>query len=957
MGKQMMKLMFLFLMLLVAACGGGGGNDGVNPGDISPPLADAGANQVVTPGETVTLDASGSSDPGGKSLSFSWEQVSGTPVVLSALDAAIVTFVAPDVLESLLFKVTVSNGNASATDQVTILCQNAASILPPIADAGADQTANAGDVVTLNGSGSMDPAGSSLSYTWVQTGGQTVTIANAATAQATFTAPSLPVTGSLFFALTVDNGTDSAVDTVSVAINADPETFTPTAIAGADQTVPAGATVILDGSASIDPGGTTLTYAWAPVGETAITLTSPDSAIASFTAPAITAAEAYYFDLTVTNEYSYSHSVRVKVTVNPPPDTQAPSITSRTPTPGQTGVDRSIVLKVIFDEQLNSSTVSTDTFRLYYGVTSIPGTVSYNQEDASATFTPASTLLSTTQYTAQLTSGIKDLAGNPLPATNWSFTTSTNSAPVANAGPAQHVSWNQTVTLDGSASWDNEDSANGTPLKYSWAQVSGTIVSLNNTAAAKPTFTAPAKVETLQFLLTVTDADLNSRSATVNVTVLKKATAAVFISPNGNDNAAGSMGYPLLTIAAGINKAKLTIPKSDVYVYTGNYYSPTTISLADGVGLYGGFGLNWTRTATTPTTIYGAKKMLQALSIINQTDVEGFKISASNGTASGESSIGINVVSSSGNLRIANNLISAGKGGPGAHGIKGLAGADGWYGNSGDNGNNDTLTTNYGGSGGSSSCGAGGGKGGNGGAGAKNGGAGLKGSVDGGAGGAGGAWGNPGYHGKHGSDGAGGLSGAGGSGGSGAGSFNIALHLWEPSDGSAGLKGANGHGGGGGGGGGGQSGYLVKDGTGAGGGGGGGGGCGGTGGDRGQGGGGSFGIFLSSSQPVIINNTISTGGGGNGGNGGDPGAGGWGRYGGSGGGCSGNEVGCGGTGGTGGNGGNGGRGGGGGGGVSYGIYKANSTPTLTSNAFSIGNGGTGGLGYINGATGWKGNTN
>ena len=88
----------------------------------------------------------------------------------------------------------------------------------PIADAiGPIGTVTEGDTVSLDGTGSSDPDGDTLIYSWTQTAGLTVTLSNTASARPTFTAPAGPAT--LTFRLTVSDGqerTDS--DTVSVSV-------------------------------------------------------------------------------------------------------------------------------------------------------------------------------------------------------------------------------------------------------------------------------------------------------------------------------------------------------------------------------------------------------------------------------------------------------------------------------------------------------------------------------------------------------------------------------------------------------------------------------------------------------------------------------------------------------------------------------------------------------------------
>jgi hypothetical protein len=59
------------------------GDPSSKPTSASPPVADAGPNQTVDEGVTVTLDGSNSSDPDGDISSYQWTQIAGIPVTLS----------------------------------------------------------------------------------------------------------------------------------------------------------------------------------------------------------------------------------------------------------------------------------------------------------------------------------------------------------------------------------------------------------------------------------------------------------------------------------------------------------------------------------------------------------------------------------------------------------------------------------------------------------------------------------------------------------------------------------------------------------------------------------------------------------------------------------------------------------------------------------------------------------
>jgi len=92
---------------------------------------------------------------------------------------------------------------------------------------------------------------------------------------------------------------------------------------------------------------------------------------------------------------------------------------------GATNVPTNTKIDATFSKGMDPLTITSATFTLQQGATAIPGTVTYSGADA--VFTPASNLAQGTIYTATITTGAMDLAGNAL-ANNfvWSFTTATS---------------------------------------------------------------------------------------------------------------------------------------------------------------------------------------------------------------------------------------------------------------------------------------------------------------------------------------------------------------------------------------------------------------------------------------------------------------------------------------------------------------------------------------------------
>ena len=111
-------------------------------------------------------------------------------------------------------------------------------------------------------------------------------------------------------------------------------------------------------------------------------------------------------------------------------DRTPPTVTARAPAAGDTGVATTTNVTATFSEDVQPPTSSTFKLKVAGTSTALPATVTYDPSTMTATLQPSAALKAATKYTATLTAGIKDLAGNPLTATSWSFTTAAGSGDI-----------------------------------------------------------------------------------------------------------------------------------------------------------------------------------------------------------------------------------------------------------------------------------------------------------------------------------------------------------------------------------------------------------------------------------------------------------------------------------------------------------------------------------------------
>jgi hypothetical protein len=104
-----------------------------------------------------------------------------------------------------------------------------------------------------------------------------------------------------------------------------------------------------------------------------------------------------------------------------------PEIVLTAPLNGATNVPLNQAVSATFSEAMDPLTITTSTFQLTQGGNPVAATVAYDPVTFIATLTPTNPLTANTTYSAVVTNGAADLAGNALgsagPPNPWTFTT------------------------------------------------------------------------------------------------------------------------------------------------------------------------------------------------------------------------------------------------------------------------------------------------------------------------------------------------------------------------------------------------------------------------------------------------------------------------------------------------------------------------------------------------------
>ena len=256
------------------------------------------------------------------------------------------------------------------------------------------------------------------------------------------------------------------------------------------------------------------------------------------------------------------------------PDTTPPTVTGTINANGATGVSISTKAGATFSEAMDPLTITNLTFTLKDPAgTAVAGTMSYS--GVNAVFTPTSTLAPNTVYTATVTTGVKDLAGNAM-AANFVWSWTTGAAPDTTA---------PTVTLTNPA-----DLAVG--------------VCVNKTINA--TFSEamdPLTITTATFTLAPT---ATPAAAVTGVVTYDAATKIATFNPVANLTGTPATSYTA-TIKSGVSGAKdvagNALAADKVWAFTTNASTCTTAPVLGAAAPFGGFGGNATLTSDGVNTV------------------------------------------------------------------------------------------------------------------------------------------------------------------------------------------------------------------------------------------------------------------------------------------------------------------------------------------------------------------
>ncbi len=456
----------------------------------------------VTGGDTAYIDGHYSYDPNGDSLSFHWWTDPGAGIVFFDSTAMDVRCSTPEVNRDTTFNIylKVDDGllySPPDTFYLRVLRPNRI----PVADAGPDQTVFQGDTVRLDGTGSYDPDGDSISYHWSASGGILLTDSTGATPS--FRAPSSEIGGTRIFSfvLVVNDGRiNSAPDTVFITVQN--VNHRPVAWIDLNQIqVNEGDSAIVEGHYSYDPDGDSLSYSWRAQAGSGIRFADSTAMDPRFGAPMVARDTTFEVYLRVSDGQLFSE-----------PDTAYVHVIH------VNGVPVAILQKhtaPVFDGDTvyldGTASYDPDGDTLSYKWTYSKGI--YLTDSGATAWFIAPSVQKETPYFVSLV--VNDGKADSPPDVDTILVQHKNHAPVAVAGYPIQMNEGDSSYLYGSLSYDQD----GDPLTYSWKIPDGFWIDDSTKADARIRAPMVLHDTVFNFILTVSDGQLSSMPDTCRVTV------------------------------------------------------------------------------------------------------------------------------------------------------------------------------------------------------------------------------------------------------------------------------------------------------------------------------------------------------------------------------------------------------------------------------------------------------
>ncbi len=479
----------------------------VNAAVNQPPVADAGADQIIDlPIDTTTLTGTGI-DFDGTISSYSWVKISGPNGGLLLSPNSSSTVINNLEVGEYLYELNATDNNGAKNADTILIRVEATINQPPAADAGLNQVIVLPTNSTLLKGTGTDADGLVASYSWVKISGPSLGVIVSPGKDST-TISNLEQ-GTYIFELTVtDNHGAIASDIVQVTVNTANSQAPPLANAGTDQLInlPIDSTLLTGLGTDMD--GTVTSYKWVKISGPALgSINSPNTATTTIVG---LVQGIYQYRLTVTDNAGANAKDTVTVTVIAAPN-QRPVASA--------GTDISITLPTNSTSIAGAGSDADGTIFSYDWV-KIAGPVEGIISSPNSAYTSVYNLVQGV-YKFELT--VKDDKGLYSKDTvEITVNAGVNQVPEADAGTDQIIELPIDTTILTGSGIDFD----GTIASYSWAKISGpdgvTILSPDSASTVINNLVAGI----FHFELTVTDNNGAIITDTIQVTINEAAKQA-----------------------------------------------------------------------------------------------------------------------------------------------------------------------------------------------------------------------------------------------------------------------------------------------------------------------------------------------------------------------------------------------------------------------------------------------